>query len=184
MNSRIAHCLQSSDFITPIENASIASDTLHTVIREILSAGQPISITVTGTSMQSFLRHGLDRVFLEPCDPAKIARGDIVMYCRDSGQWVLHRVYRVADGVLTMIGDAQWLLEEGIRQDQIIGKATHALRRGKVISCERGLRHQLMKCYLYRMKAPRFFQAVGRGKTGLKTVVKRALCYDTRRNAN
>lgn len=157
-----------------IENASIPSEVLHSILSEILFSGHPVSITVTGTSMQPFLRHAKDRVYLVRCDPSEVKRGDIVLYVRDDGAWVLHRVYH-AGSSFTMIGDGQWVLEPNIRKDQIIAKALYALYDGKRISCENGFRNAMMKLYLYRMRAPRLFRAIARCNLLVRSMVKKAL---------
>lgn len=177
MYKSITRDLRASGFITPIENASISSDTLHLILSEVLAKGQPISITVTGTSMQPFLRHSRDRVLVQPIEPTKITRGDILLYKRENGQFVLHRVHSMQEKSFVMIGDAQWILEKGISRDQVLGKVTDALRKGKKISCEHGLFHWLMKQYLYRMNAPRFFQMAIACKTRLKAIIKKIARY-------
>jgi hypothetical protein len=160
------------NFMAPIESASISSGVLHTILGEILLSGQPVTITVTGSSMQPFLRHSKDRVYLLRCDPSEIKRGDIVLYARDDGTWVLHRVYR-ANGLFTMIGDSQWILEPNIRKDQIMAKALYALRGGKRVSCTYGLRNTMMKLYLYRMRAPRLFHMIADCAALFRSMVKR-----------
>ena len=150
--------------IAPIETTDIPKETLHSILGGILADGQPICITVTGSSMQPFLRHARDRVFLAPIEvPYNIKRGDILLYIRDDGSWVLHRVYRAVNGLCTMIGDGQWVLEPNVRREQVIARALRASRGGKIVSCERDVRNAMMKLYLCRMLAPRFFRRVFEG---------------------
>ena len=59
-------------------------------------------------------------------------RGDMLLYQRSSGQYVLHRVWKAEkDGTFTMVGDAQTELEHGIREEQIIAIVTSVVRKGK-----------------------------------------------------
>lgn len=168
--------------IRPIETASIPKERLHTILGRILADGQPICITVTGSSMQPFLRHAEDRVFLAPISPSyNIKRGDILLYVRDGGSWVMHRVYRAKDGLLTMIGDGQWVLEPNIRKDQVIAKALYALRGGKNISFDRSLLNAVMKLYLCRMFAPGFFRKVFFKCVSFKSNVKNVVRLAARR---
>ena len=90
-----------------------------------------LPLVVTGSSMTPFLVSGRDTVFLSRLErPAR--RGDILLYRRDSGQYVLHRVWRVeTDGTFTIVGDAQTELERGIRADQVIARVTAVERKGK-----------------------------------------------------
>ena len=90
-----------------------------------------LPLVISGNSMSPFLVHGRDTVYLSRLDrPAK--RGDVLLYKRESGAYILHRVYKVGKDSYTMVGDAQTQLEQGIRQDQIIAIMTSALRKGKL----------------------------------------------------
>ena len=90
-----------------------------------------LPLVISGNSMSPFLVHGRDTVYLSRLDrPAK--KGDVLLYKRDSGAYILHRVYKVEKDSYTMVGDAQTQLEQGIRQDQIIAIMTSALRKGKL----------------------------------------------------
>ena len=90
-----------------------------------------LPLVISGNSMSPFLVHGRDTVYLSRLDrPAK--RGDVLLYKRESGAYILHRVYKVEKDSYTMVGDAQIQLEQGIRQDQIIAIMTSALRKGKL----------------------------------------------------
>lgn len=89
-----------------------------------------LPLVISGNSMSPFLIHGRDTVYLSRVK-GPIKRGHMLLYRRDSGQYVLHRVYRVDGDSLTMIGDAQTVLEPGIRQDQVMAIVTSVVRKGK-----------------------------------------------------
>ena len=90
-----------------------------------------LPLVISGNSMSPFLVHGRDTVYLSRLDrPAK--RGDVLLYKRDSGAYILHRVYKADKDSYTMVGDAQTQLEQGIRKDQIIAIMTSALCKGKL----------------------------------------------------
>lgn len=90
-----------------------------------------LPLVVTGSSMTPFLASGRDTVFLSRVE-RPVRRGDILLYRRDSGRYVLHRVWRVErDGTYTIVGDAQTELERGIRPDQVIALVTAVERKGK-----------------------------------------------------
>ena len=93
-----------------------------------------LPLIVSGRSMTPFLVGGRDTVYLSRLE-RPVRRGDILLYQRKSGQYVLHRVWKVeGDGSFTMVGDAQVELEPGIREDQVIAIVTFALRKGKPMS--------------------------------------------------
>ena len=90
-----------------------------------------LPLVISGNSMSPFLVHGRDTVYLSRLDrPAK--RGDVLLYKRDGGAYILHRVYKADKGSYTMVGDAHTQLEQDIRPDQIIAIMTSALRKGKL----------------------------------------------------
>lgn len=89
-----------------------------------------LPLTVTGSSMSPFLIHGRDTVYLSRLIRSA-RRGDVLLYRRDNGAYVLHRVYAVTEDGYTMVGDAQTELEHGIRPDQIIAIMTRATRKNK-----------------------------------------------------
>ena len=90
-----------------------------------------LPLVVSGSSMTPFLVGGRDTVYLSRLE-RPVRRGDMLLYQRASGQYVLHRVWKVEkDGSFIMVGDAQTELEPGIREDQIMAIVTFAIRKGK-----------------------------------------------------
>ena len=60
---------------------------------ELLEETEAAPLVISGSSMTPFLVHGRDTVFLsKPVFPLK--RGDMVLYRRDTGAYILHQVYR------------------------------------------------------------------------------------------
>ena len=114
---------------------TLAPEILLEEYRNLLAGEEKIEalpLVVTGSSMTPFLVGGRDRVFLSRLNrPAK--PGDILLYRRRSGAYVLHRVYRAEAGKLTMVGDAQQELEPGIDPEQVIALVTRVERKGKLL---------------------------------------------------
>ncbi len=104
------------------------------MVTELIMQGESVSFTVTGESMSPFLRHGRDQVLLSaPATPP--VRGDIVLFRRANGQYVLHRVLRrMKDGNYAIIGDAQQQIESPISPTQIIATVTQVCRNGKPLT--------------------------------------------------
>lgn len=90
-----------------------------------------LPLVVSGNSMSPFLVHGRDTVYLSAFD-GKAVKGDILLYKRDNGSYVLHRVYSADDNGYTMVGDAQTLLEKNIRTDQVVAAVKAVKRKGKL----------------------------------------------------
>ena len=106
----------------------IMMEKLIPVIRECLDAGKTVRFSPRGISMLPMLRQGIDCVVFSPV-PGKLKKYDLPLYRRDNGQYVLHRIVEVGD-TYTCVGDNQFVLEKGLRQDQMIALVT-AFTRGK-----------------------------------------------------
>ena len=99
---------------------------------ELERTGQLIYTTV-GTSMRPFIRSQEDLVVIERRPNGRYEKYDAVLYRRDSGQYVLHRIVKVRSGSYTMCGDNRAYLEHGVRGDQILGVLTAVIRQGQRI---------------------------------------------------
>ena len=139
---------------------------------ELVEQGHEVSIPIAGSSMTPFLIDGRDHVFVKaPANP--ICQGDIVLYRRFDGNYILHRVYRVHDdGDITtydMIGDAQNIIEQGIQRKQILAVATRIQRKGRIM--EPG-------CFFWW-----FFQHIWLGIIPFRRLLMRvyALCHFSKR---
>ena len=104
-------------------------EALVQVILLQLENGQKANLTVTGCSMMPMLRQYRDSVQLKPIE-GRLLPGDIALYKRDSGQYVLHRVIRLIPEGYFFCGDNQSELET-VRQDQLIAVVTGYTKKGK-----------------------------------------------------
>ena len=100
--------------------------------RLLLQAGERVPLPVQGNSMAPFLVSGRDQVWLEKPQTA-LKTGDILLYRRTGGAYILHRVCRIRAGSLTMIGDAHSVREPGIRPEQVLGRVVRIRRKGKLL---------------------------------------------------
>lgn len=92
-----------------------------------------LPLVISGNSMSPFLIHGRDTVYLSRLS-RPVRRGDMLLYQRQNGAYILHRVYAVTPEGFTMVGDAQTVLEPGIRQEQIAAIVTRVERKGKTLA--------------------------------------------------
>ncbi|MBQ8747705.1 MAG: S24/S26 family peptidase [Clostridia bacterium] len=106
---------------------------LSPVLQEILAAGTSVEITVSGNSMYPMLKHQISRVRLSAAADLRI--GDLPLYRRENGAYVLHRIVGRKNGSYICCGDNQWHLERDIRREQMIAVVTDYCRDGKWRSC-------------------------------------------------
>lgn len=107
---------------------------IEVILLQMETAGAA-DLTVTGCSMLPMLRPYRDTVRLKPVE-GLLQPGDIALYRRDNGKYILHRVIRyAADGYL-FCGDNQDELEP-VRQDQMVALVTGYQKDGKHRSMKR-----------------------------------------------
>lgn len=98
--------------------------------RTLLAAGETLSLPVQGSSMAPFLVHRRDAVWLSaPKDPLRV--GEVALYQRRDGSYLLHRICRVEGDRFTMVGDAHTVTEPGVSREQIFAVVTGVRRKGK-----------------------------------------------------
>lgn len=120
------------DFVSNNLNLQLSLEELMPLIKESLSLGRNITFTPRGISMLPMLRNGEDTVTLSPL-PQALKKYDIILYKRDNGKYVLHRIIKTGD-TYTCIGDNQFVKELGVESRQIVGVVTRFTRCGKEYS--------------------------------------------------
>ncbi len=105
---------------------------LEPLIKEVIAKGGTFTMMPRGTSMLPLIREGLDSVILSPLNQ-EILPGDVILYKRDSGQYVLHRVMTAKNNTYIMCGDNQVVFEKGIKLHHMLAVASGIIRDGKEI---------------------------------------------------
>ncbi len=107
----------------------------RTNLEEVLREEGVLYYTVKGVSMLPLIRQNTDLVVIRrPVFPCR--ENDVVLFKRDNGQYVLHRVVRAADGLYDIRGDNTSGTERNIREDQILGVMTGLIRNGEEIDLD------------------------------------------------
>ncbi len=113
-----------------MKTVRVPMESLIEVILLQLKNGEKANLTVTGYSMLPMLRQYRDTVQLMPID-GMLRPGDIALYRRDNGRYILHRVIRLTEEGYLFCGDNQAELEP-VRQDQLIALVNGYTKNGKV----------------------------------------------------
>ena len=107
-------------------------------IEEALKQNKTFTLPITGTSMLPLLVQGRDTVTLSKIQPRggklSLCVGDLPLYRRKDGAFVLHRIVKIENGTYTMCGDNQFIHEKGITEEQLIGVVSAITRDGKTFS--------------------------------------------------
>lgn len=105
---------------------------LEGIIRKVIESGGEFELYPRGTSMLPLIREGRDSVMLSAL-PERLSPGDTVLYRRDGGAYVLHRIVGTDRETFTMCGDNQYRPEPGIRREQMIAFASAYIINGRRI---------------------------------------------------
>ena len=103
-------------------------ETLAEIIRLQLDNGGRATLAVTGNSMYPMLKNRRDSVTLIP--PADLQKGDIVLFQRSSGAYILHRIIAVTAEGYVCCGDNQ-AIREPVLREQIVAVVDGFARKGK-----------------------------------------------------
>ena len=96
-----------------------------------LAQGGSVQLTVSGCSMYPMLRHREDTVNLR--ETTDLKQGDLILFRREDGSFVLHRIIRAEEDGWICCGDNQHVPEPVGRQ-QVLAKMTEFIRKGKAYS--------------------------------------------------
>lgn len=110
----------------------------------LLSEGKTIQFKPIGYSMYPLFVPERDQAVVAPIRNIVPRRGDVVLYRRDGGKLVLHRIWRHREEGFYMVGDNECKTEGPLRRDQIKGILVGIVRKGRYFSS---------KNLLYRMAA-------------------------------
>jgi len=117
----------------------IAADEWVPIIAELLKEGKQAVITPSGFSMYPFLMSDKDQVIIEAVN-RPLKRRDVVLYRREGGIYVLHRVHHVVrtgeESRYYMIGDSQNWVEGPLDSNQLIAVAVRFIRKGKELDAK------------------------------------------------
>ena len=127
--------------------SEFSMEELVPLITEVIGEGGEFRLFPKGTSMRPLIRQGIDAVALVSLD-RKPKKGDVLLYQRENGQYVLHRLMRVEkDGSLCFCGDNQRLLEHGLAREQVVAVVAAFFRGDKRLEAS-GV---LMRLYAWLM---------------------------------
>lgn len=129
---------------------------LYPIILEAFSNNMTFKFPVNGTSMQPLLKT-LDSVEIEKFNELKV--GDIVLFRRLNGSFVLHRIIKMHDDLYDIVGDHQTKIEKDIKKEQIIAKVISYSKKGKEKEYNlRNFKYRIYKFFV-KFKIVRFIYA-------------------------
>ena len=89
-------------------------------LQSVLSQTGCLCTEIKGTSMNPLLYSGKNKVYIER-NVSRLKKGDVALYKRDNGEYILHRVMRVLKEGYVFCGDNHFTLEYGITDAHVLG---------------------------------------------------------------
>ena len=86
----------------------------------LLQEGVSVRIRVCGQSMLPFFRSGSE-ILLRPVTPADFRRGTVVLARTVQGTYVVHRIYRLKNDAVTLLGDGNTAGTETMPRSEVFG---------------------------------------------------------------
>lgn len=136
-----------------MQTVTVPMESLAEIIQLQLEKGGKATLTVTGSSMLPMLREHRDSVILVV--PSQQKKGDIVLFRRENGRYILHRIISVTEDGYLCSGDNQAILES-VSKEQIVAVVDGFTRKGRVYSlAEPGYRlYQAVWANLFFLRRP------------------------------
>ena len=114
-----------------MSNSGLSLNELWPLMKEVIDSGGEFAFGPRGISMMPLIRQGQDQVVIVKAENLK--KGDAVLYQRDNGIFVLHRIVKVKKNGYVMCGDNQYELEYGITDKHILAKMKSVIRDGVTV---------------------------------------------------
>ena len=118
-------------------------------IENLLQHGETVKLKPQGHSMYPLFVSGRDWAILKKAEYDKLKKGDVVLYRREGSILVLHRICKIKNDGLYMVGDNQREVEGPLGKEQVKGILTGLERRGKYISAKDPLYIMLSRLWLF-----------------------------------
>lgn len=91
-------------------------------------------VPTRGTSMLPLLKEGKTLVEVAAKDKKQLKKGDVVLYRKNDGTLVLHRIIKAEGGdVFAVLGDHQFKNTERVHKDQILAVALGFFINGRYV---------------------------------------------------
>lgn len=133
---------------------------MNNIERSIKELGYAV-VPITGTSMLPLLKEGRDLVELEPCSQERLKKGDVVLYKKNDGTLVLHRIIKTEnEEFFTALGDHQFNNDERVNNNQIIAVACGFFIKGRYVNEKTRWYRLYKKIWLCNLNVRRIILAV------------------------
>lgn len=108
---------------------TLPNDLLLGEVKKLIAQGHSVTLRVRGNSMMPLLHDNRDSVILAPF--SSIQKGELVLAEIKQGVYVLHRIIKIDNQKITLMGDGNISGTEQCQISNIAGVAIEIIRNGK-----------------------------------------------------
>lgn len=98
-----------------------------------INAGHQVIIPSKGNSMLPFIRPATDKIELSPLNEKSIKKGNIVLAKTESDNYIIHRIEKIVEDMITLRGDGNLITREYCKKNNIIAEVTTIIRNERRI---------------------------------------------------
>jgi SOS-response transcriptional repressor LexA len=117
-----------------MQTKTVPNAELIPAIGKLIEEGQEVIFKPKGVSMHPFIRGGRDSVLLRKA--GKLKAGDIVLAEISDGMFVLHRIEKIEDEKIVLMGDGNLVGRERCRRNDVLAIAVKIIKGQKEIDCQ------------------------------------------------
>lgn len=121
-----------AEYKKPIKKTE--AESLMPLVLPLIEEGKTVKLAVTGFSMYPLVSSRRDSVLLKKADILGV--GDVPLFQRADGSYILHRIVKEKDGCYAMMGDYETKAEYPVKPEQIVAKAVGFYRKERFIDCK------------------------------------------------
>ena len=100
-------------------------------VRTLISEGKTVTLTVKGNSMNPFIVHMRDQMTLGPWKEEDLKKGTVALVQDSNGNHLIHRIIKVDEKTVTLLGDGNVFQTETATKNNVIGILYALHRKGR-----------------------------------------------------
>ncbi|RNC64562.1 S24/S26 family peptidase [Proteiniphilum sp. X52] len=143
-----------------MRSVTLSNEVMLPEVARMLSEGKQVTIRAKGNSMLPFIVGGKDSVVLE--GKGLYGVGDIVLAEIRPKLFVLHRILKIDDEQVTLMGDGNISGMEQCRRENICGRVITIIHKGRQIDCDSKKSHRKARLWKSLLPVRRYLLGIYR----------------------
>lgn len=143
-----------------MQTKTVPNAELIPAIGKLIEEGQEVIFKPKGVSMLPFIRGGRDSVLLRKADGLKA--GDIALAEISEGRYVLHRIEKIEDEMIVLMGDGNLVGRERCRKEDVMAIAVKIIKENKEIDCQSPRHMRMAEIWKRLLPVRRYLLAIYR----------------------